>query len=118
MKKILVIDDNELHLQLIQHILGKEEFEITKFKSSPDAIEWLKSNPVNLVLLDIQLPLMNGVEFLKEMRSQDNLKDIKCIALTAQQRFQNQTFEELGFDGYIGKPINPKSFAQYVKSLL
>jgi putative two-component system response regulator len=118
MKKILVIDDNELHLQLIQHILGKEDLEVIKFRSSPDAIAWLKENQVNLILLDIQLPIMNGVEFLQQMRADQNLKNIKCVALTAQQRFQNKSFEELGFDGFISKPINPKSFTEYIKKML
>jgi CheY-like chemotaxis protein len=114
MKKILIIEDNELHAQLMKTLLKNIESEINSFGSAVDAIEWLKTNIVDIILVDIQLPLITGVDFLNIIRKDDNTKHVKCFAVTAQNNFKNKSFKELGFDGHFSKPINIKKFIETI----
>jgi ribose transport system substrate-binding protein len=114
MKKIMIIEDNELHSHLIKTLLKGINADILAFSSAVDAIEWLKTDMIDVAIVDIQLPLLNGVEFLGLIRNNENTKNIKCFAVTAQNKFKNLTFQELGFDGYFTKPINIKYFVDTI----
>jgi len=116
--KIAVIDDNELHLQLIAYLLKKESFEVYTFKSGIEGLNWLKDNKADVVLLDLQLPIMNGIEILNEIKRDERHKSMKKIAITAQQKFDGKTFAEWGFDGHLLKPINSKKFSDDLKKII
>jgi ribose transport system substrate-binding protein len=114
MKKIMIIEDNELHSHLIKTLLKGINADILAFSSAVDAIEWLKNDMIDIAIVDIQLPLLNGVEFLEIIRKNESTRNIKCFAVTAQSKFKNMTFKELGFDGYFTKPINIKFFVETI----
>lgn len=115
--KIAVIDDNDLHLQLIAYLLKKENFEVYIFRSAIEGLNWLKDNKAEIILLDLQLPIMNGIEVLNEIKRDERHNGVKIIAITAQQKFEGKTFLELGFDGHIIKPINSKNFTEEVRKI-
>jgi DNA-binding response OmpR family regulator len=116
--KIAVVDDNELHLQLIAYLLKKEGFEVFTFKSGIEGLNWLKDNKADVILLDLQLPIMNGIEILTEIKRDERHKNMKTIAITAQQKYEGKSFTEYGFDGHILKPINSKKFSDDLKKII
>lgn len=116
--RIVVIDDNELHLQLIAYLLRKESYDVVTFKTGLEALNWLKDNRADVVLIDIQLPIMNGIEILNEIKLDERHSKMKKIAITAQQKYEGKTFSEIGFDGHILKPINSKKFAEELRNFL
>jgi CheY-like chemotaxis protein len=116
--KIAVVDDNELHLQLIAYLLKKDGFDVYTFKSGIEGLNWLKENKADVILLDLQLPIMNGIEILNEIKRDERHNIMKIIAITAQQKFEGKSFLELGFDGHIAKPINSKKFSDELRKIV
>lgn len=116
--RIVVVDDNDLHLQLIAYLLKREDFEVFTFKTGLEALGWLKNNKADLILIDIQLPIMNGIEILNEIKLDERHSNMKKVAITAQQKYEGKTFKEIGFDGHILKPINSKRFTSELKEII
>ena len=115
MRDILVVDDNAINRQLAVYLLKKGGYNVYEAESGRQAFEFLNGKIPDVILLDIQLPEMDGVEILKRLRSDGLTKEIKIIALTAYtMRGDKEKFEAAGFDGYLPKPIEPKTFAKQI----
>jgi two-component system, cell cycle response regulator DivK len=115
MHDILVVDDNAINRQLAVYLLKKGGYSVHEAESGKQAFEFLKEQTPDVILLDIQLPEMDGVEILKRIRSNGSTKGITVIALTAYtMRGDREKFEAAGFDGYLPKPIEPKTFANQI----
>lgn len=115
MQDILVVDDNVINRQLAVYLLKKGGYNVYEAESGREAFDFLKKRTPDVILLDIQLPEMDGVEVLKRIRSNTFTKDITIIALTAYtMRGDKEKFEAAGFDGYLAKPIEPKTFARQI----
>lgn len=115
-KNVLVVDDNELNLKLACDILEINDYNAIRRSSGEEALEFLKQNIPDLILLDISLPGMDGYEILKHIRSDSRLDRIKVIAITASVMLEDETrMKCAGFDEYIGKPINMKDFLSKVQ---
>ena len=109
MKKITLIEDNEDNRILVGAILDTR-YEINAFESGLDALEDLKVNVPDLVLLDISLPEMDGVQVLSRIRSEANLKHLPVIALTAHAMVgDREKYLAKGFNDYVTKPITDES---------
>lgn len=105
MKCIAVIEDNPDNRLLLEAML-EESFRIVQYESGPDALKGLAGSGAELVLLDISLPGMDGIEVLKRMRSDPDLTHLPAIALTAHAMTgDRERFLTQGFDDYISKPI-------------
>jgi two-component system cell cycle response regulator DivK len=105
MKTVSVVDDNHDNSLLIQLIL-EEKYQVTVFDNGPDALDAFHQSPPDLVLMDISLPGMDGIEVLKHMRSDEKLKKIPVIALTAHAMHGDlEKYIVYGFDQYVAKPI-------------
>ena len=116
---ILIIDDNPSNVKLAQLLLVKAGFEVRTAGDSEQALETLRSFRPRLILMDIQLPGMNGIEALKVLRADASTAHIPVIAVTASVMQQDRNLiTEAGFDGYIGKPINLKEFIDTVRAML
>jgi len=120
MHKVLVVEDNKYNLQLVSYLLKRGGFEVYEMDSGVKAVDWLNTNLVDLVLLDIQMPDMDGVEILKRIKAKANgLNGLKVVALTAYaMQGDRERFEKEGFDGYISKPLNCQEFASQVRNYL
>lgn len=114
MKKptILLIEDDELDIISVERSLKKmeSEYELHTAYNGIEALKFLK-NPnyvkPDVILLDINMPRMNGIEFLKVMREDKNLKDLKVFIMTTSSEGNDRSeAEELGISGYIIKPLN------------
>ena len=103
--KIAVVEDNMDNRLLVQAILD-DEYEISEYESGTEVLDGLPDDIPDLVLLDISLPGMDGTEVLEWIRSQELLKSLPVIALTAHAMSGDRDkYLGLGFDDYVTKPI-------------
>ena len=103
--KIAVVEDNMDNRLLVQAIL-EDQYEISEYENGKEVVDGLADNIPDLVLLDISLPGMDGVEVLEWVRSQVRLKDLPVIALTAHAMSgDREKYLEMGFDEYVTKTI-------------
>lgn len=114
-----VVEDNDSIRRLIVLLIEKGSYPVVSFADGESAIEWLVENKPEVILCDIMLPGMSGVDVLQCVRDMPHGKDIKVMALTAFARSgDREKYLELGFNGYMSKPINPQSFLSEVCAML
>jgi two-component system cell cycle response regulator DivK len=117
--KILVVEDNTVNLELFMDLLDVGGYEGLYTSKGEEAIEIAKREKPDLILLDIQLPGLDGLSVVKTLKSLDDTKHLKVIALTAYaMKGDKEMFLQEGFDGYIAKPITMKSFLQAIEGFL
>jgi CheY-like chemotaxis protein len=105
MKTIAVVEDNADNRLLVQALL-QDRYRIVEYEDGPEAIRGLGVRRPDLVLLDISLPGMDGVEVLQVLRGEERLRGLPVIALTAHAMVgDRERFLAAGFDGYVTKPI-------------
>ncbi|NQV30543.1 MAG: response regulator [Candidatus Marinimicrobia bacterium] len=105
MKRIAIIEDNPDNLMLAEAILSPS-FDIVSFENGPDALSALPGLNVDLVLLDISLPRMDGVAVLESIRQDERIKNLPVIALTAHAMVgDREKYLAKGFNEYFTKPI-------------
>ena len=103
--KIAVVEDNEDNRLLVQAIL-EDQYEISEYENGMEVKDGLADDIPDLVLLDISLPGMDGAEVLRWVRSQEPLRHLPVIALTAHAMSgDRERYLEMGFDEYVTKPI-------------
>ncbi|MDI3539152.1 MAG: hypothetical protein PWP14_1726 [Methanolobus sp.] len=111
MAQILVIEDNPVNMELTVDLLIARGYTVAQAEDGFIALEMLKQEKFSLILLDIQLPRMDGLELLSIIKSDENTRDIPVIALTAHSmRGDHERFIEAGCNDYISKPIDIRNF--------
>ncbi len=119
MKRILVVEDNPMNMELVAELLESNGMEVTKAADGPESLEIIKNNAFDLVLLDIQLPGIDGLEVLKIIKEDSSLQQTPVIALTAHaMQGDEQHFIDLGCVGYISKPIDVFQFMDQIHHFL
>ncbi len=119
MKRIVVAEDNEANLELIRAILETRGFEVIEAHDGEEAIAKIRETGPDLVLMDVQMPLLNGVGALQKLRREPGLAAIPVIALTAYAMCgDKEDFLAAGFDSYVSKPIEPSTLWRQVRELL
>jgi len=115
MKRILVVDDSTISLKTIDNILS-DKYETVTVKSGEKALGILEKITCNLVLLDLQMPDMNGHEVCKKIKSNEKTKNIPVIFLTATNDIRNQreAIAEGAID-FINKPVKPEALLEVVE---
>lgn len=117
--KILVAEDNKENLYLVTFILKKNQYEVIVAKDGIEAVEKAREEKPDQILMDMQLPKMNGYEAAKTIREIPELKNIPIIALTAfAMKGDKEKTLEAGCNGYIEKPINSETFMEEVEKYL
>lgn len=116
--KVLAVDDNSISLATIEQEL-KDEYEVIPLNSGVRALQYLKKEKPDLILLDIQMELKNGIETLKEIREMKECKDIPVIMLTS-MRDKEMVFDsiKLGVEDYVIKPFNKQDLRDRVDRVL
>lgn len=105
MKRIAIVEDNRDNRLLLRAIID-EQYELVEYATGRVALEGIRADPPDLILLDISLPEMDGTEVLRRLRSDESLRRIPAIALTAHaMRGVRERLLAEGFDGYVVKPI-------------
>jgi CheY-like chemotaxis protein len=111
MVKVLVIEDNPLNMELILEILRSQGFTVDTADDGEKAIKMTEKSTYNLILMDIGLPGIDGVEATKIIRSKSQFKNIPVIALTAfAMAGDKERLLKAGFDEYISKPLDVHEF--------
>ena len=119
MSTILIIEDNEKNMKLVRDVLQVKGYRTLEAGTAEDGIQLAIEHKPDLVLMDIQLPGMNGIEALGVLRKDPATAKIPVVAVTASVMQQDRTLiTEAGFDGYIGKPINLKEFLATVQKMV
>ncbi|MGB1286048.1 MAG: response regulator [Aggregatilineales bacterium] len=119
MPHILTIDDNFNNRLLIKRLLLAEGFEVSEADNAPAGIELAQTNPPDLILMDIQMPEMDGVTATRTIRTLPEIAAIPVIALTANAMTgDREQYLDAGCDGYISKPIDIDSFINEITQYL
>ena len=119
MKLILIIEDNEKNLKLVRDVLQVKGYATVEATSAEDGIRLAAERTPDLILMDIQLPGMNGIDALRVLRADPATATIPAIAVTASVMQQDRNLiTDAGFDGYVSKPINLKEFLEAVRGAL
>lgn len=119
MSLILIVEDNEKNLKLVRDVLQVKGYETCEAGTAEDGLKIARARMPDLVLMDIQLPGMNGIEALKALRANPATAAIPVIAITASVMLQDrQQIMSAGFDGFIEKPINLRVFLDTVQKAL
>ncbi|MBN1604180.1 MAG: response regulator [Chitinispirillaceae bacterium] len=115
-QKILVIEDNEQNMYMISYLLKSNNFDVVQSFNGADGIAMaIEVNP-DAILLDIQLPGMDGYSVVRELRKNNLLNNIPIIAVTSYAMSgDSEKAYEAGADGYIEKPIDPDKFISQLK---
>ena len=108
MKKILLVEDNEMNREMLLHRLERKGFEVEVAKNGQDALDHLNSNhKPDIILMDMSMPVLDGWEATRIIKSNENLKLIPIIGLSANALESDKARAvEVGCDDYITKPIN------------
>lgn len=116
---ILLIEDDKDISELISHYLKRENFNVIVAYNGDDALDLLKSKTFNLIILDLMLPNISGIEVLKQIKRNQKTKDIPVVIESAKGEETDIVIGlELGADDYVTKPFSPKVLTARVKRLL
>jgi two-component system, cell cycle response regulator DivK len=116
---ILIIEDNEKNRKLARDVLQVKGYKTIESESAEEGLELARDQSPSLILMDIQLPGMDGIMAMKQLKAEPKTKNIPIIAITASAMTHNrQTMLAEGFDGYQTKPISLKDFLGEVERVL
>jgi two-component system cell cycle response regulator DivK len=116
---ILIVEDNERNLKLVRDVLQVKGYTTVEAMTGEEGVKLAVERLPDLVLMDIQLPGINGIEALRLLRANPATAKIPVIAVTASvMQRDRKLITEAGFDGYVGKPINLAEFLAAVKDML
>ena len=116
---ILVVEDNETNLKLVRDILQYQGFDVMEARTAEDGVALATERLPDLVLMDIQLPGMDGVEALRRLRRSSATASMAVVAVTAlAMKDDRARLLEAGFDGYLEKPISARDLGDQVREFL
>jgi len=118
-KKVLIVEDNELNMKLFDDLLLSQGFETLKVREGLKALDIAREHRPDLIIMDIQLPEVSGLEVTKWLKEDDDLKDIPVVAVTAfAMKGDEEKIREGGCEAYIAKPISVADFLDTVKKYI
>ena len=118
-KTVLVVEDNELNMKLFHDLLETHGYNIIQTKDGMDALRLAREHRPDLILMDIQLPEVSGLEVTKWLKEDEDLKSIPVIAVTAfAMKGDEEKIREGGCEAYIAKPISVTNFLETVHRFL
>jgi len=119
MSIVLIVEDNEKNMKLARDVLQAKGYQTLEAVTGEDGVKLAKEKLPDLVLMDIQLPGINGIEAFKQIRSDGKTANIPVVALTASVTPTDRSaIKAAGFDAFVGKPIKLAEFVDTVKRLI
>lgn len=116
---VLVVDDNALNIRLVQATLQSQGYTVLAAGSVPEAEDLLRQSLPDLILLDVQLPGVDGLTFARQLKAAPDRQEIPIIAVTALAMPGDEArAREAGCDGYISKPFRPDTLIERVRDTL
>jgi two-component system, cell cycle response regulator DivK len=117
--RVLVVEDNERNLKLVRDVLQFAGYEVLSARSGEQGVALARERVPDLVLMDLQLPAMNGTEALRILRADPLTREIPVVAVTAfAMKDDRERALDAGFDSYLEKPINVRAFPELVRGFL
>lgn len=118
-KTILIVEDNELNMKLFRDLLEAHNYATVETRDGREALDLVRKHKPDLVIMDIQLPEISGLEITKQIKADPTLRSIPIVAVTAfAMKGDEDWVIQGGCDGYIAKPISVVPFIQTVKKFL
>ncbi len=118
-KTVLIVEDNELNMKLFHDLLEAHGYSTLQTRTGVEALELARTHRPDLILMDIQLPEVSGLEVTKWIKEDDDLKMIPVIAVTAfAMKGDEERIRQGGCEAYISKPISVVKFLETVRSYL
>lgn len=118
-KQVMIVEDNELNMKLFRDIIEATGYETVRTRSGLEALDLAREHKPDLILMDIQLPEVSGLEVTKWLKQDDELLSIPVIAVTAfAMKGDEERIRQGGCEGYISKPISVPKFIETIKSYL
>ena len=118
-KTVLIVEDNELNMKLFHDLLEAHGYQTLQTRTGIEALELARAHHPDLILMDIQLPEVSGLEVTKWIKEDDDLKTIPVIAVTAfAMKGDEERIRQGGCEAYISKPISVVKFLETVRSYL
>ena len=118
-KSILVVEDNELNMKLFHDLLEAQGYNVLQSSDGMEALKVARTHKPDLILMDIQLPEVSGLEVTKWLKEDEDLKAIPVIAVTAfAMKGDEEKIREGGCEAYISKPISVVTFLETVEKFL
>lgn len=118
-KRILIVEDNPQNRYLVSFLLEQQGYELTTAEDGAEALEMLESDTPDLILMDMQLPKVDGYEATRRIKADERLRDIPLVALTAHSmRRDEQRAIDAGCDEFVTKPVDADGLLALVGRLL
>lgn len=118
-QKILVVEDNELNLKLFCDLLRAHAYVAEPVRDGREAVATARAFAPDLIVMDIQMPHISGLELIEQIKADDDLKAIPIMAVTAYAaKGDEERIRDAGAEGYVSKPISVLRFVEAVRSLL
>lgn len=118
-KKVLIVEDNALNMKLFHDLLEAQGIDTVETRDGLQVLEITREHKPDLILMDIQLPEISGLDVTKQLKEQEDLKHIPVIAITAfAMKGDEEKIREGGCEDYISKPISVVSFLETVNKYL
>jgi len=117
--RVLVVDDDEDSRRLLQHLLERQGYTVVLADGGPAAISALESTEVDVVVLDVMMPLMDGFAVCRELKKSDSTASVPVILLTARDDMQTRaTGMKLGVSDFLAKPVNKEELYARIRTQL
>lgn len=118
-KKVMIVEDNELNMKLFKDLIEACGYETVRTANGREAVELAREHKPNLILMDIQLPEVSGLDVTQWLKADDELCTIPVIAVTAfAMKGDEERIRKGGCEAYISKPIQVPKFIETIKSYL
>jgi len=118
-KTILLVEDDFMNMKLAQHVLESQGYNVVKATTGQEALQQLKDSVPDLILMDVQLPDIDGMTLVRIIRAKDTTRETNILALTAcAMKGDREKILKTGCNDYISKPINVETFVSTVRRYL
>lgn len=118
-EKILIVEDNEINMKLIKTILKTKGYLLSEARDGEEVLQAVVRERPDLILMDIQIPKIDGLEATRRIRKMEGLGNTLIVALTAHaMEGDREKILEAGCNGYIAKPINTRTFIEEIEAML
>src|SRR3954471_19932519 len=118
-KTVMIVEDNELNMKLFNDLLRANGYSTLPMRNGYEALDALKDHRPDLIIMDIQLPEISGLEVTRRIKQDEELRHIPVIAVTAfAMKGDEERIRQGGCEGYLSKPISVASFIAAVKSFV
>ena len=118
-KKVMIVEDNELNMKLFRDLIEASGYDTVRTRNGLEALDLARQHRPDLILMDIQLPEVSGLEVAKWIKEDESLKSIPIIAVTAfAMKGDEEKIREGGCEDYIAKPISVANFIETVRRFL